>query len=173
MQVRIPYKRGIRIYNIATPSRKRCIRWITCRTYQSMASAVTSSPRMLQPIVTQIATKIKLEMKDISSQAHDSILRDSVEAVKYFHWETVMLELQRKMSTLTCMSLLSLLVQQPAEKKPLLCFLASQLLKTRHPHMGLVQRAVSVMMYVNGTAKQVHFISFLVIFNPSDYANYL
>lgn len=117
-----------------------------------MASAVTSSPRMLKPIVSNQS------MKDISSEAHDSILRDLVEAVKYFHWETVMLELQGKMPTL--MSLLSLLVRQPSEKKPLLCFLASQLLKARHQYIGLVQRAVSVMMYGNGTAKQVHFIKY-------------
>ena len=39
--------------------------------------------------------------------------------------------------------------------KPILCLLASQLLKGRHQHIGLVQRAVSVMMYGHGTAKQV------------------
>lgn len=118
-----------------------------------MASAVTSSPRMSKPIISEIATKIRSEMKDISSETHDFILRDSVEAVKHFHWDTVMLALQRKMPML--MSLLSQLVQQPANKKPLLCSVASQLLKARHQHMGLVQRAVSVMMYGNGTAKQV------------------
>ena len=111
---------------------------------------------MSKSVISQIANKIKAEMKDISSEAHDSILRDSIEAVKHFHWETVMLELSHKIPTL--MSLLSQLVQQPATQKPLLCFLASQLLKARHQHMGLVQRAVSVMMYRNGTAKQVHYL---------------
>ena len=68
-----------------------------------------------------------------------------------------MLELSHKIPTL--MSLLSQLVRQPATQKPLLCLLASQLLKSRHHHMGLVQWAVSVMMYGNATAKQVHFYS--------------
>ena len=62
-------------------------------------------------------------------------------AVKYFHWDTVMLELLRRVPTL--MSLLKQLVKRSDEKKPLLCFLASQLLKARNQHMGLVQRAVS------------------------------
>ena len=65
-----------------------------------------------------------------------------------------MLELSHKIPTL--MSLLSQLVRRPATQKPLLCLLASQLLKSRHHHMGLVQRAVSVMMYGNATTKQVH-----------------
>ena len=111
---------------------------------------------MSKSIISEVATKIKSEMKDLSSDAHDSILRDSMEAVKHFHWDTVMLELLDKIPTL--MSLLSQLVRRPAEQKPLLCFLASQLLKSRHQHMGLVQRAVSVMMYGNGTAKQVHLV---------------
>ena len=119
-----------------------------------MASTVVNSPRMSKSIIAEIATKIKSEMKALSSDAQDSILRDSVEAVKHFHWETVMLELLH--NTPTLMSLLSQLVRRPAVQKPLLCFLASQLLKSRHHHMGLVQRAVSVMMYGNGTAKQVH-----------------
>ena len=144
------------MYNINTPSRKKCIKRITRKTYVSMASSVVNSPRMSKSIISEVATKIKSEMKDLSSDAHDSILRDSMEAVKHFHWDTVMLELLDKIPTL--MSLLSQLVRRPAEQKPLLCFLASQLLKSRHQHMGLVQRAVSVMMYGNGTAKQVHLV---------------
>ncbi len=92
-------------------------------------------------------------MKAISSDAHDSILRDTIEAVKHFSWQTVWLELTQKIPTL--MSLLSHLIPKPDEHKPLLCFLASPILKSRHQRMGLVQRAVSIMMYGNGTAKQV------------------
>ena len=118
-----------------------------------MASAIAGSPRISKSIISEVSMKIKSEMKDISSKRHDSILRDTIEAVKRFHWDTIWLELQQKMPTL--MSLLSQLVRHPVKQKPLLCLLASQLLKGRHQHMGLVQRAVSVMMYGQGTAKQV------------------
>lgn len=108
---------------------------------------------MCKSVLSKLASKIIAEMKELSSDAHNSILRDQVEAVKHFHWDTVMLELLQKCPTL--MTLLSKVVQQPKDNKPLLCFIACQLLKSRHQHMGLVQRAVSVMLYGSGTAKQV------------------
>lgn len=52
-------------------------------------------------------------MKEISSASHDSVLRDSVEAIKQFKWETVKLELEQKTPTLV--SLLSQLVGKPSE----------------------------------------------------------
>lgn len=81
-------------------------------------------------------------MKHVSSGGHDSILRDSVEAVKHFNWETVRLELLQQTPTL--MSLLTQLVGRASERCPLLCLLASMICKSRHQHMGLVQRAMSV-----------------------------
>ena len=57
-------------------------------------------------------------MKDISSDAYDSCLRDTLEAVKHFSWETVWLELLKKMPTL--MSLLTNLVPRATERKPML-----------------------------------------------------
>ena len=65
-----------------------------------------------------------------------------------------MLELLQRVPSL--MSLLKELVIRSDEKKPLLFFLASQLLKAHNQHMGLVQRAVSIILYGgNGTSKQV------------------
>ena len=97
--------------------------------------------------------KMRSEMKDINSDAHNSILRDTIEAVKQFSWETVMLELQHKLPTLTL--LLARLIPQPVKRIPLLCFVASILLKSHYQRLGLVQRAISVMLYGNGSSKQV------------------
>lgn len=120
-----------------------------------MAASVVNSPTMRASVITKLAAKIRAEMKVLSSKDHDSILRDTIEAVKHFHWDTVMLELLRRVPTL--MSLLKQLVRRSHEKKPLLCFVASQLLKAHNQHMGLVQRAVSIMLFGNGTSKQVNF----------------
>ena len=95
-------------------------------------------------------------MKSISSDAHESVLRDSLEAVKNFSWETVRLELQQKMPTL--MHLLCAVVRQPTRHIPLICLLACMVLKSRHQRMGLVQRAISTMFYGYGTAKQVRYL---------------
>lgn len=104
-------------------------------------------------MIKKLAAMIRSEMKSLSSTTYDSILRDTIEAIKQFHWDTVMLELLKKVPTL--MALLSQIIKQPTNKKSLICMVASQLLKSCNQSMGLVQRAVSVMMYGNGTAKQV------------------
>ena len=93
-------------------------------------------------------------MKHMSSDNHDSILRDAymVEALKHFDWERVRMELKKLPILLT---LLKQIVPWPAEQKPLLCLVVSQLLKSRHQRLGLVQRAVSIMLYGNSSSKQV------------------
>lgn len=151
--MRIPYSSGVRTYKVTTPSRKRNITRLARKTYVSMASALVNSPKTSQNVVTKLALKIREEMREISCESHDSVLRDSVDAVKQFSWETVRLELMQKTPTL--MLLLSRLVGRAADRLPLVCLLASMILKSRHHHMGLVQRAVSLMLYGNGTAKQV------------------
>ncbi len=78
---------------------------------------------------------------------------DTVEAVKDFHWETVMFEFEKKLPTLV--NLLKGILPRPAQQRPLLGLLISQLLKPRHQRMGLVQRAISLMLYGNGAGKQV------------------
>jgi len=59
---------------------------------------------------------------------------------------------------LVLMSLLTQLIPCPKKSKPLICMLASQILKSRHPQLGLVQRVVSVLLYGNSTAKQASFV---------------
>ena len=145
------------MFHIRTPARKQGIKRLARRNYKSMASTLVNSPAMCKFILTEVSRKIKREMKDLSSNKHDSLLSDTVEAVKHFHWETVALELEDKMPTL--LILLKQLLPRPMEQKPLLCLLASQLLKSRHQRMGLVQRAVSVMLYGNGSSKEVRSIA--------------
>ena len=64
-----------------------------------------------------------------------------------------MLELQQTLPTL--IQLLEYLVPSPSEHKSLFSLIASQLLKARHGQLGLVLRAVSIMLYGHGTNKQV------------------
>lgn len=118
-----------------------------------MATGVLRSSDIAPPFVNKICSNILAEMKAISSVDHNSFLRNSIQSVKQFEWEAVTDELYKNMPTL--MSILSNLIPRSADHKPLQCMIASQLLKTRHPHMCLVQRVVSVMMYGNGVAKQV------------------
>ena len=138
---------------MATPARKHSVKRLARRSYKSLVSSMVKCSSTSTRVVSEVAQKIKAEMKDISSEHHDSILLDTLEAVKNFSWESVLLELQEMMPTL--MHLLMKLVTNLSKKKPLLCLLASQLLKQRYPKLGLVQRAISVLLYGNGTSKQV------------------
>lgn len=147
------YQKGDRRYNVKTPSRQNAIKHLSRKSYRSLATDILNSPLKRKNLLTQLALRIKKEMKDLASDEYDTILKDTVEAVKMFSWETVKLELIRKMPTL--MSLLSQLVPKPEEHTALICMIASQLLKCRHRQLCLVQRAVSIMFYGNGTAKQV------------------
>jgi len=104
-----------------------------------MAKSLTTS----KSVIVELAMKIRSEMKDINSDAHNLILRDTIEAVYQFSWKTVMLELQHKLSTLTLLLI------------PLFCFVASILLKSRYQRLGLVQHVISVMLYGNSSSKQV------------------
>ena len=108
---------------------------------------------MLKTFLVHLSQKIKGEMKDLCSDEHASVLRDITEAVTHFQWETVMLEFEKKLPTLV--TLLEQIVPQPAEHRPLLALLISQLVKARHQKTGLVQRAISVMLYGNCSNKQV------------------
>ena len=98
-----------------------------------------------------LTSKIKKEIKKVCKLDHNCILRDGIEGVKQFSWETVWLELQRNVPTLC--SLLAKLLYQPS--KPLICFIISQIIKQHLPCMALVQREISILLYGNGTSKQV------------------
>ena len=149
----IPYQQGDRTYKIKTSSRKVLIKRGARKNFQSMAAGVLASVDMGTPFVSKISSNIIAEMKAISSINHNSFLRNSVAPVKEFEWEAVYDELYQNMPTL--MLILSKVIPNSEGRKPLQCMIVSQLLKTRHPHMCLVQRVVSVMMYGNGVAKQV------------------
>ena len=58
----------------------------------------------------------------------------------------------------TLINLLSSIVPCAGEREQLVCMVAAQLLKSRHQKMCLVQRAVSVLMYGNGSTKAVNYL---------------
>lgn len=121
-----------------------------------------SSPIKAKQMIRRVCSKIKTEMKYLSSDAHDSILNYNIEAIKRFSWETVRLELEKNVPTL--MAVLSEITTKPlGVHVPLLSFMASMIIKCKHRRLCLVQRAVSVMLYGYGTAKQVN-IPYIYIF---------
>ena len=132
---------------MTTPIHKQGIKRLARKNYKSLATMMLESSDSLKSTVTGMGTEFWLQL---SSDSHDSIIRDDVESVKMFHWETVMIEYKKIIPTL--IMLIECLVDKLEESKPFICFVAS---KSRHQRMGLVQRAISIMLYGNGCTKQV------------------
>jgi hypothetical protein len=101
---------------------------------------------------------IRNEMRDICSAQSDSVIQDMYDVVKFFRWDRLLFELTRTMPVL--MKMLGSLVVDSNDKKriPLVCCIASMVLKKRFSKMALFQRAMSVLLYGNGCTKQVQTI---------------
>ena len=151
--VTVDCKAGEKKYSVKTPSLTSAIKHFFRKSYKSLGDDILDSPVKRWALQMQLVLRITREMPDLSSCKHDSILRDNVQAVKKFSWEAVWLDLRRKMPSF--MSLQYKPVPKPESRLALICKIASQLLKCRHRQICLVQRAVSVMLYGNGTSKQV------------------
>ena len=146
---------GPKTFTVNTPTRKAGVKQYARRCYHAVAATAVKSAATSEKVIREVARVIKGEMRDLASYDNDSILRDTVEAVKHFSWETITSELQKKVPSL--MKLLQCLVKNPRDSKPFIASLACQLIKDGHPQLGLLQRAVSVLLYANGTSKSVSF----------------
>lgn len=147
------YPSGIISYPIRTPNRKKAIKRAVRRTHSTISSSVVNSPSTANLVLLDVSKKIIKEIKQFN--ASDSILKNeyTVEALKYFDWERIWREFMVNIPTL--MNFFQYIVPRPTENIPLICLMVSQLLKSRHSQLGLVQRAVSVTLYGHGTSKQV------------------
>lgn len=144
---------GYRYVNIDSSWKAENVKRVTRGSYHALSSSLIQADCTRNIIINDVVRELKKEMKHICSAKHDSILLDNHEAVKHFSWQTVWMELNKEMPLL--MKLLSGLVSNAEEKKPMLCLIASMLLKSRYSKMALVQRAIAILFYGNGMPKQV------------------
>ena len=121
----INYQSGAKRYKVETPTRKQVIKKYARRGYRSSVSILSRSNTTFEHILDRLVKNIKNELKFIGSLHHNSILRDTNEAVRQFSWETIWLELLNNIPILTKFFTKLL----PKAGKPLLCFLISLILK--------------------------------------------
>ena len=135
-----------------TPFRRHGTKRFIRGHYSKLSVSLIENSKSCQHLLNALAAKVKKEMKELCNLENNSILRDDIEAVKHFSWETVWLELKRSTPTLASL-LTKLWYRQP--NKLLTCFIISLFLKQRLRNMSLVQHAISVLLYGNGASKQV------------------
>jgi hypothetical protein len=156
VSVKIKWPSKERNFVINTPWRKESIKQLTRKNLRSFSSSILSSSASLNSLLKKIIQLIQKEMKDICSDQSDSVIRDMYDGVIFFSWDRLFSELTKKMPIL--MKLLGGFVNDSNEKKrtPLVCCIASMLLKKRYSKMALFQRAMSVFLYGNGCTKEVY-----------------
>ena len=128
---------------------KQCVR----RKLPSMMSSLLQSGEASDAAMNTLEKLIHCEMKRLRKLDKATIFIDSTESLTNFDWEKLWLELHRYLPTL--MGILSLLVLDPTDNKSVVCLLAAVVLKQRYKHFSIVQQAISLLLYGNGTSKQV------------------
>ena len=153
------YKSGSKCLTV-TPSRRKAIKSLGRRNYKAAATNIASGNKTKAYIVHSVAYQIRQEMANICSIRHPSLLRDSHSAVKKFNWQAILSEFSLKLPTL----ILLLRKILPKSDDKFISFVISLLIKKRCKHISLLQRVISVLLYGNGTSKEVGtVISILVL----------
>ena len=152
--MKVGYPSGDKTVYVHSPWGRKNVKRIIRKNYASLSSCFVSSPRTSDLVISNVCQTIHKEMKNICSISHDSIIRDTHEAVKYFSWQTIFLELKNNMPTL--MKILGALIPDHKNSKGIICLIACMILKRRLGKMSLVQRAISILLYGNGCSK--HYI---------------
>jgi len=144
-------RRNISKATVITPRRKKAVVSLTTGCYRSAATNIVAFSKTHNYVLSALAKQMRTEMKTICSLSHNSILRSNHEAVKHFSWEIIWKELVQQVPTLV--SFLEKLL--PKSEYKFFAYLISVILKHRCKHMSLFQRVMSVLLYANGTSKQV------------------
>ena len=139
-----------------SPWRMENVKRLVRGRYSALSKSLVNSDRMKDNVVSDVVESVKKEIKLICKKEHDSIIADTHEAVKRFSWDTIWLELNQMMPIL--MKMLTGIVHNPQERKPMICLMASMILKSGLPKMALAQRALSIFLYGNGASKQVIYV---------------
>ena len=121
------------------------------RFYKAAATEISTAKETKPYTLTSIALQVRKEMSNLCSITHNSLLRDSHNAIKQFTWQSILSEFTNKLPTL--LALLKGILPKSDDK--FLAFVIAMILKKRCKHMSLVQRVISVFLYGNATSKEV------------------
>lgn len=128
---------------------KRIVRHSYPVLFDDMAKSSAIHRNLMIKALARVASN---EVKAISANPSATIFASSKEEVLNFSWDKVWSELEKCAPVL--MKLLGSLLVNPTESKPMLCLMASMLLK-KNRSLAFVQRCMSILLYGNGCSKQV------------------
>ena len=89
------------------------IKRLTRRSYSSMSTTLLMSQPCSQSVISSVSIQIKCEIQELCSEKHETVLRDSKEAIQFFSWEQIWLELEHSVAILV--AFLKLLIKSPEQ----------------------------------------------------------
>ncbi|XP_062521158.1 uncharacterized protein LOC134196093 [Corticium candelabrum] len=152
--VTVQYRRGSKIFKLRTPRRRRAVKQCVRKSLSAMSSFMLQSRKGAGAAMSSLKNMIEREVKGLRKLNKSTMFLGGKESLTDFCWDNVWLELHRYAPTL--MDVLSVLVLDPTDNKPMVCLVAAMVLKQRYKHFSIVQRAISLLLYGNGTSKQVY-----------------
>lgn len=135
-----------------TPKRvaKSLVRGNRCTVLKRLLSSIA----MQKVATTQISKLIAKEIQKMCSDTLSSILREHSEtALRFFSWETIILEIEKHAPLL--FTILKGCLSTTPKPMPILCVIVSILLKCRNPKLCMVQSMISIILFAGHASKQV------------------
>ena len=141
---------------VITPTRQPVVCSLSRRSYKAASSTFTCLSWKPTYLLQKFVGQIRKEIDVICSLNHNSVLRGKPITLKTFCWARIWNELKENVPTLVkfFQSLF------PKAGRKFICFLVSVILKKNCPQMSLIQCAISFLLYVNGTNREVSKLKF-------------
>ena len=125
---------------------------MTTGRYKRAAKNIVALAKTNKYVLSALVNRMRAEMKFICSVNFNSVLRSDNKALRNFSWEQLWGEFMHQTPSIVLFFEKLL----PKSDRKFLAFLISVILKCRCKHMSLFQRVMSVLLYANGTSKQVN-----------------
>lgn len=144
-------------YRLKTPRRSTAVKKCVRQSFPSMMKSLLTSETTNAALMAELEKLIHAELKGMSKLKKTSAFMDRKESLLNFNWELIWSELMKACPVL--MKVISIMLSEAndrkSETKTIACFIAAMVLKKRDKQLSFVQRAISILLYGHGTAKQV------------------
>ncbi len=150
----IKHKSGERSVDVTSPWTRDNVKRVMRKSYGALSSSIVRSSRVSHKVMEEIGKKCRSEVKHICSLDHNSVLKDSDDAVNNFSWDTIWREFTKNVASLLKI-IKCLFGKKHKNNKALTCFILSIIVKSHSQKMALLQRALSVLFYGKGVGKKV------------------
>lgn len=157
LQIHVGYKKP-RTY-VLTPTRKRLGKAVARRSKKEIVDQSMKDPLVKRYMIEKMGQILRSEVTTMCSDRTCSILSNqSVDAMKIFTWDALLIELQSHAPLLYSLLTSCTHTRRPRpNRNAVIGVCAAILLKHRYERMSLVQKIISLILYAGHSGKQVSY----------------